>query len=84
MVLDGLFYQLGGVCNVRTITSILLSLCMKLLSFVAGWPPTPMSPFKPHDVAFPSAALSFSVQMKRGFAVLTKTKDPASSEVCTV
>lgn len=42
---------------------------------VGGGPPTPLSPFDPHGVEFPPTAATFSVQMEKGFVVLTKAPD---------
>lgn len=43
-------------------------------------PPTPMSPFKPHDVKFPAARLGFKVLMEAGFAIFTKTAEPCTPQ----
>ena len=46
--------------------------CNKHSLVSGGGPPTPLSPFEPHNVEFPPTAATFSVAMERGFIVLTK------------
>ncbi len=45
-------------------------------------PPTPISPFRPHDALFPFVNFKFSVEMKNGFVVIDIPENEMDEMVC--